>query len=203
MTKIDSVESRVESYLDRVRTALHGLPERQIDDIMRELRAHAIELAEGRGVEAALASLGDPVDLAKGYRAESQMVRAECSSSSLRILLGLRHAGRTRAGRFAATVLYAFGYIYVVTLWLVAADKLLFPSRTGLWYVPGDWKSIALRTTDGSPPPGAHDLLGWWLIPAAILAGWILRYLIDSVAQWWLRRYRQSEGGSHLVKRAN
>jgi HAAS domain-containing protein len=48
MTKQDSVESRVESYLDRVRTALHGLPERQIDDIMRELRAHAIELAEGR-----------------------------------------------------------------------------------------------------------------------------------------------------------
>ena len=144
MTNIDSVESRVESYLDRVRTALHGQPERQIDDIMRELRAHAIELAEGRGVEAALASLGDPVDLAKAYRAESQMVRAECSSSSLRILLGLRHASRTRAG-----------------------------------------------------------LLGWWLIPAAILAGWILRYLIDRVAQWWLRRYRQSEGGSHLVKRAN
>jgi Predicted membrane protein len=151
MTKIDSVESRVESYLDRVRTALHGLPERQIDDIMRELRAHAIELAEGRGVEAALASLGDPVDLAKAYRAESQMVRAECSSSSLRILLGLRHAGRTRAGRFAATVLYVFGYVYVVTLWMVAADKLLFPSRTGLWYVPGDWKSIALRTKRQPP----------------------------------------------------
>ena len=80
MTNIDSVESRVESYLDRVRTALHGQPERQIDDIMRELRAHAIELAEGRGVEAALASLGDPVDLAKAYRAESQMVRAECAA---------------------------------------------------------------------------------------------------------------------------
>jgi hypothetical protein len=201
MTKTDGVESRVESYLDRVRTALHGLPERQIDDIMRELRAHAIELAEGRGVDASLASLGDPVDLAKSYRAESQMVQAECSSSSLRILLGLRHAGRTRAGRFAATVLYVFGYVNVVTLWLAAADKLLFPSRTGLWYVPGDWKSIALRT-DGTPTPGAHDLLGWWLIPAAIIGGWILRYLIDSVAQWWLRRYRQAEGGSLLVKRA-
>lgn len=202
MTKNDSVESRVDSYLDRVRTALHGLPERQIDDIMRELRAHAIELADGKGIEAAFASLGDPVDLAKAYQAESQIIRAECSSSSLRILLGLRHAGRTRAGRFLATVLYVFGYVNVVTLWLAAADKLLFPSRTGLWYVPGDWKSLALRTND-SPPPGAHDLLGWWLIPAAIFAGWILRYLIDGIAQWWLRRYRQSEGGSPLVKCAN
>jgi hypothetical protein len=202
MTKKDSVESRVESYLDRVRTALHGLPERQIDDIMRELRAHAIELAEGKGIEVAFASLGDPVDLAKAYRAESQIIRAECSSSSLRILHGLRHAGRTRAGRFLATVLYVFGYAYVVALWVAAADKLIFPSRTGLWYWPGDWKSLALRTND-SPPPGAHDLLGYWLIPAAIFAGWILRYLIDSAARWWLRRYRQSEGGSLLVERAN
>lgn len=202
MTKIDSVESRVESYLDRVRTALHGLPERQIDEIMRELRAHAIELAEGKGLEVAFASLGDPVDLAKAYRAESQIIQGECSSSSLRILLGLRHAGRTRAGRFLATVLYAIGYVNVVTLWLVAADKLLFPSRTGLWRLPGDWKSLALRTND-SPPPGAHELLGWWLIPAAIFAGWLVRYLTDHVARWWIHRYRQSEGGSLLGKRAN
>ena len=195
MIKTDSVESMVESYLERVRMALHGLPERQIDDILRELRAHAIELAEGRGIDVAFESLGDPVELAKAYQAESQIIRGECSSSTLRILLGLRHAGRTRAGRFVATVLYASGYVNVVTLWMAAADKLLFPSRTGLWYVPGNWTSLALRT-DGSSPPGAHELLGWWLIPVAVLAGWILRYLSDSLARWWLRHYRRSEDRS-------
>jgi len=202
MIKQDSVESKVDNYLDQVRTALRGMPERQIDDIMRELRAHAIELAEGKGIQAAFESLGDPVDLAKAYRAESQIIRAECSSSSLNILLGLRHAGNTHAGRFLATVLYVFGYTNVAALWVAAVDKLIFPSRTGLWYVPGDWKSLALRTSD-SHPPGAHELLGWWLIPAAIFAGWILRYLIDRVAQWWLRRYRESDGGSRLVTRTN
>jgi hypothetical protein len=191
MTKVDGAESRIESYLGRVRTALHGLPQRQIDDIMRELHAHATELAEGQGTEAALASLGDPVDLAKAYQAESAVMQGECSSSTLRILLGLRHAGRTRAGRLLATGLYVIGYVYVVMLWLLAVDKLLFPSRTGLWYVPGDWKSLTLRT-NVSPPPGAHELLGWWLAPAAILAGWLLRYLTDQAAQWWLRRYRQT-----------
>jgi hypothetical protein len=195
MTKEESVQSRVEGYLDRVRTELRGLPARQIDDILRELHAHAIELAEGKGIEAAFASLGDPADLAKAYRAESKIVRAECSSSTLTIFLGLRHAGRTRTGRFLATVLYAFGYVNVVALWLVAVDKLLWPSRTGLWYLPGDWKSLALRT-NYSPPPGAHELLGWWLIPAAILAGWILRYSIDRLAHWWLRRYCPSEGAA-------
>ena len=202
MTKNDRMESKVEIYLDRVRAALRGLPARQIDDIMRELRAHASELAEGKGIEVALASLGDPVDLAKAYLAESRIVQAECSSSTLLIFLGLRHAGRTRAGRFVASVLYVFGYVNVVALWLAAADKLLFPSRTGLWYSPGRWNSLAL-VTNGNAPPGAHQLLGWWLIPVAILAGWILRYLTDSVARWWLRRYRQSEGGSPLVKCEN
>ena len=195
MTKNERVESVVENYLEQVRAALRGLPERQIDDILRELRAHSIELAEGRGIDAAFASLGDPVELAKAYQAESQIIRGECSSSTLRILLGLRHAGKTRAGRFLATVLYASGYVNVVTLWMVAADKLLFPSRTGLWYVPGNWTSLALRS-NGSPSPGARELLGWWLIPAAVLAGWILRYVIDGVARWWLRRYRQSEDRS-------
>ena len=196
MTKNDSVESILESYLERVQTALRGLPERQIDDIIRELRAHAIELAERKGIEVAFESLGDPVNLAKAYRAERQIMQAECSSSTLRIVLGLRHAGRTRAGRFLAMVLYAFGYANVLALWVAAVDKLLFPSRTGLWYLPGDWKSLALRT-NGSSPSGAHELLGWWLIPAAVLAGWILRYLIDRVARWWIRRYRQAEDGSH------
>ncbi len=84
----------------------------------------------------------------------------------------------------------------------MAADKLFFPSRTGLWYLPGDWTSLTLRT-NGSPAPGAQEALGWWLIPAAILAGWILRSLTDRIAHWWLGRYRQSEGSLHLGQRAS
>jgi hypothetical protein len=57
--------------------------------------------------------------------------------------------------------------------------------------------------TNGNPPAGARDLLGWWLIPAAVVGGWILRYFIDWVARGWLRRYRHSEGVSQLVKRAS
>jgi hypothetical protein len=35
-------------------------------------------------------------------------------------------------------------------------------------------------------------MLGWWLVPAAVLAGFGLRYLVDRVALWWIRRYRKS-----------
>jgi hypothetical protein len=186
------LESRIDSYLARVRAALRGLPEGEIEDILRELRSHANELAEGQGVEAALRSLGDPVDLAKTYRAENEIARAECSGSPLRILQGLRHSSQSRIGRVTVSALYFFGYANVLKLWVTAADKLFFPSRTGLWYISGDIWSLRL-VTDGRPPAGAHELLGWWLVPVVIVAGWIVRYLVDSAARWWIRHYRQSK----------
>ncbi|HYL76207.1 MAG TPA: hypothetical protein VEU96_18500 [Bryobacteraceae bacterium] len=164
--------TRIESYLAQVRVALRGLPEREIDDILRELRSHAEELAgpDGANMDAALQSLGDPVDLAKTYRAENTMVRAECASSPLVILQGLRHATRTRTGRVLATALYAFGYINVLSLWATALDKVF-----------------------GGAPTHASELLGWWLVPIAIAAGFILRYLIDQAAKWWIRRHRRQK----------
>lgn len=186
--------TKIESYLARVRTALRGLPEREIDDILRELRSHADELAgpDGANVDAALQSLGDPVDLAKTYRAENTLVQAECTGSALVILQGLRHAARTWAGRLLATSLYAFGYINVLSLWVAALDKLFAPSRTGLWYAPDNtWPLVWV--TDGRSPAGAHEVLGWWLVPAAIVAGFALRYLVDQTAKWWIRRYRRAK----------
>lgn len=191
MTNVTGADSRIDSYLARVRAALRGLPEKEIDDILRELSSHAAELAEGQGVDAALRSLGDPVNLAKTYRAENEIAQAECSGSPLRILQGLRHSSRSRIGRAALGSLYFFGYFYVLKLWVAAADKLLFPSQTGLWYTSG--KTWIWLVTDGRAPAGAHELLGWWLFPASLVTGWILKYLVDSAARWWIRRYRQSK----------
>ena len=194
MTTSPGLDSKLETYLARVRVALRGLPEPEMDDILRELRSHVIELAgnDAAGVDSALQSLGDPVDLAKTYRAQNQMVQAECSGSPLVILQGLRHAGRSWLGRFAATVLYVLGYIYVVKLWVAAIDKVIASSRTGLWYTPGNVLSLTLVTT-GNPPAGAHELLGWWLVPIAVLIGWAVKVVTDRIAQWWIGRYRRSK----------
>jgi hypothetical protein len=186
-------ESTIESYLARVRVALRGLPEREIDDILRELRSHVDEVAgkEGSGVGAALQSLGDPLDLAQTYRSENQMVRAECSDSPLVILQGLRHATRSTLLRVTATALYVLGYFGMGTLWAGALEKLLAPSRGGLWYTPGDLWSITL-VVGGNPPAHARELLGWWVVPMAVLGGWGVKVVSDRTAQWWIRRYRRS-----------
>ena len=192
-------EPKIESYLARVRVAPRGLPDREIDDILRELRSHVDELVgkEGSGVEAALQSLGDPLDLAQTYRSENQMVRAQCSGSPLIILQGLRHASRSTLGRVTANALYVFGYFGMGTRWAGALEKVLAPSRGGLWYTSGDFWSITL-VVGGNPPAGARELLGWWLVPIALLAGWGLKYVSDRIAQWWIGRYRRSKASQEV-----
>ena len=192
-------EPRIESYLARLRVALRGLPDREIDDIVRELRSHVDDLAgkEGAGVEAALQSLGDPLDLAQTYRSENQMLRAQCSGSPLTILQGLRHATRGTLQRVTVTALYVLGYFGMGTLWAGALEKLLAPSRGGLWYTPGDFWSTTL-VVGGNPPAGARELLGWWLVPIALLAGWGVKYASDRIAQWWIGRYRRSKASQEV-----
>jgi len=193
MKVVASMDLTIESYLAQVGTELRGLPKQDINDILRELRSHVVELSgeEEARTEDALRSLGDPVDLAKTYRAESMLARAECAGSPLTILQGLRRASRTGLGRIVVSALYIFGYANVLTLWAAAVEKLFAPARTGLWYASGTAWPLWL-VTDGNGPSGSRELLGWWFVPAAIAAGWVLRYLADRTAQWWIRRYRRS-----------
>jgi hypothetical protein len=166
-------ETKIESYLAQVRVALRGLPESEIEDILRELRSHVVDQTGGdeQRVPEALESLGDPVELAWTYRADNQMVHAECSGSPLVILQGLRHATRSRLGRLSATALYFFGYSNLFMLWSAAFEKLFSPSRAGLWYVPGNWRSLNLIIFDaprwehasywaGGSCPSPHSLAG-------------------------------------------
>lgn len=191
MTAAADTNSNVSSYLEQVRHALRGLPHLQIEEILRELRSHLTELGgpQGQGIEAALRSLGDPLDLANTYRSEYRIERAECSRSPLVILQGLRATTRGSLGRVAATALYAFGYTNALALWAAAVDKLFTPSRVGLWFNPGNLWPFTLVTT-GDTPSAAREVLGWWFVPFALLVGWALKYLTDRIAGWRIARYR-------------
>jgi uncharacterized membrane protein len=150
----------IDSYLTKVRTALGSLPEPEIEDILRELRSHAQELAATQGMDAALRSLGDPVDLAKTYRAGNAKARTACGNTPLMILERLRAAARSQTQRVTVTALYVFGYAYVVFLWVAALEKLGAAPRTG-------WPSVA----------------------ANLAAGVLLKYLVDMLARWWIQRH--------------
>jgi len=152
--------SLTDNYLVKVRSALGGLPEPEIADILRELRSHAEELAATQGVDAALRSLGDPVDLAKTYRAGNFNGRTACSNTPLMILQRLRTTSRSRTQRIGVTALYVFGYAYVVFLWVAAVEQL-----------------------------GAAPRTSWLSVTADLAAGVLLKYLVDMIARWWIQRH--------------
>ena len=180
----------VERYLDRVRASLRGLPPADIDDIVLELHGHIAERSGPDGdPESAIRSLGDPVELAHQYRAESVGARAECSRSPIVMLYGLLLLRRGSVAGWAVLALAAFGYAWAIALGAAAIEKLISPHDVGLWLRPGAL-SLPRVTVDGPGPLGYREVLGWWFVPLGLAACAALLFLTRRFGLWWIRRSR-------------
>jgi hypothetical protein len=200
MTINGESERRIEVYLGRLRRQLRAISDTEVRDIVEELRSHILDKAAAAGevtdagIEAALAALGSPEELASEYVTDNLLARAEVSRSPLKILRSLfRWATLSVAGFFVllgSMVGYFFGIVFV----LVAIAKLFHPRTAGLWTYPSTdgGSELSFRLGFGSAPLGGHDLLGWWVIPIGWIAGCGLVMLTTSVAVWFVRQYRKS-----------
>jgi hypothetical protein len=183
-----AADSTVERYLERVRAHLRGMPATEVREVVLELRGHIAERSVVEGnVESVLRSLGSPGDLARQYRADSVMTRAECGGSPLVILHSLLLLRRERVGGWTALVLTTLGYAWALVLGGAAIEKIISPHDVGLWYRPGS-ASLPRITVDGPGPPGTHELLGWWFVPVGLAASAALLYITRAFALWWIRR---------------
>jgi hypothetical protein len=146
------------------------------------------------GVDAALAALGSPEELANQYMTDNLLARTEISRSPVRILAGLfRWASLSVAGFFVllgSIVGYFVGGVFI----LVAIAKLFRPHTAGLWILPGSSgdSEISFRLGFGSVPTGGRDALGWWIVPIGWMAGGGLVMLTTYIAVWFVRKYRRS-----------
>ena len=182
----------VERYLDRVRAALRGLPPRDIDDIVLELQGHIAERSGPEGDPAdALRSLGDPLELARQYLAESMGARAECSRSPLVMLHSLLLLRRGSPAGWTVLALAAFGYAWAIALGAAAIEKLISPRDVGVWLGPGA-PSLPRLTVDGPGPVGYREMLGWWFVPLGLATCVALLFLTRRFGLWWIRRARSS-----------
>jgi hypothetical protein len=182
----------MERYLDRVRASLGGMPAAERDDILLELRGHIVErMGPGEETEGVLRALGDPEDLARQYESDRVATRAECGGSPLVILHSLLLLRRGRFRGSAPLALAALGYAWALALGAAAFEKLLAPRDVGFWYRPGS-VSLPRITVDGPGPPGSRELLGWWFVPAGLLAGALLFLLTRKFGLWWIRRSRST-----------
>src|SRR5208282_6794524 len=139
MTIAGDAQHKIEAYLDRLRRNLRGLSREEIREIVEELRSHILDKASAygeeaaAGVDAALAALGSPEELASNYVTDAMLARAEVSRSPVGILKSLfRWASLSIAGFFVLLV-SIIGYGTGISFFLVALLKPFHPDTAGLW----------------------------------------------------------------------
>ena len=134
---------------------------------MSEIRSHLGECA-GQGqaaLAAAITGLGAPHDLARRYLEEYQLAGAVGHAAPGRLMLAM--LGRARQSALSLATVFAAVLLYVmaVTFLAMAVVKPLAPGHVGAWSTP--WGLQVGITTD--PPAGAVDLVGYWIMPFALL----------------------------------
>jgi hypothetical protein len=194
-------EQKIEVYLARLRKRLRGIDEKELHEILEELRGHILERSTVNGEEPAadamdrtLAALGTPERLAGEYLAENLLAQAEVSRSPLQVLQILfRWASLSIAG-FFVFLGSIVGYFLGAALILCALLKPVHPQTAGLWRIPAgaDGSAFSLRLGFGSAPPGASDVLGWWIIPIGLVVGCALVMLTTRFGLGCARRLRRS-----------
>jgi hypothetical protein len=189
-----NAQPKIEDYLGKLRRNLRGLQDQDIRDIVEELRSHILDKADEQNIDEVLAALGTPEELASQYATDSLFGRAEVSRTPWSILKSLfRWASLSVAG-FFVLMGSLFGYLTGVVLIVVGYLKLIHPHTAGIWTTQdttGDLQ-ISVRLGFGSPPPGGHEVMGWWIVPIGVLGGFGLVMLTTRFALWCVRRYRKA-----------
>ena len=174
-------QAHLDTYLAQVHRHLRGLSDAEARETLAELRAHVLDRTDGQlspaAVEAAIAALGSPRDVARLNVTERVASVMEADRSPLGVLRATgRLAGLSLHGLVVFLVSLA-GYGLAAGFLLAAVVKPFAPERAGLWRLadPKDDFSFSLGVV--SHPPEAQELLGWWIIPIGLVAGAALAWL--------------------------
>lgn len=158
----------IRSYVRELATHLHTLDRADADEVIREIEGHlheVIDQAEERGedldVSALLEGFGPPGRLAAQYIAHVQ--HGAPPPAGFRVLHRVR-MGVTRGLYYSMGV---FGYSVAAALFCLLLAKLFLPDAVGVWSV-ADGNAYVIAWS-ASPPPG-DELLGWALLPIALIA---------------------------------
>jgi hypothetical protein len=197
----DAGQAHLDTYLDQVRRYLTALPKSEADEIVAELRSHVLDKVDGtptpQAVEAAIAALGGPREVARFNLTERVAAEVDEDRSPLTVLRGVGRLARLSVyGAFTGLVSFV-GYAVAASFLITAAVKPFWREHAGLWRVPDAQDDYAFSLGVNSSPQG-QELLGWWIIPIGIgmglLLGWLTwRFGIFSVAR--MRRSAQRGRG--------
>ena len=199
MTTVHQSDRKIEIYLASLHDQLSPISQPEREEILREIGAHIRDSAEGSGisVNAVLARLGTPEELAAEYREGLLIQRASLSFSPLLLLRAtLRLAGQGLVG--SVVFMGGFiGYITGISLLLTGLLKPFMPGKVGLWM---QRSTTVWRDNGGGLSFGVqashprYEVLGWWTIPVGILGGALVLSATTLAIRAFLRSLRSLDG---------
>lgn len=159
----------IRAYLQALAAQLSKLEPTEAEEVLREIESHiheVVDQAEARGdaldVAALLEGFGPPEVLAAQYVAHIQT--GAPPPAGFRVIQRVKQT--VTHGLYYSMA--AFGFSIAIALLVLALTKLFDPASVGVWSVAGG-NSISI-TWSGSPHPDAQELLGYGLVPIALIA---------------------------------
>jgi uncharacterized membrane protein len=197
--------SRVNGYLFVLERSLGTfLPREHVRDILREIDSHLRDRIssaepspdERAALERILSELGPPLRVAQAYSVERTVDHAVVTGKFFAIVRALWYVAMSTVGGFLAGLCLFTGYFCGITFIALAVLKPIFPANVGIWV---DGPSISSGMDIGwragvhvAASGGGHQVGGYWVIPAFVVAGLGLLILTHRGARaflgWWRRR---------------
>ncbi|HET7456644.1 MAG TPA: hypothetical protein VFJ74_03250 [Gemmatimonadaceae bacterium] len=197
----------LEAYLERLDAALAGAPASERREILLETRSHVLERTERspeRTVAEVLAELGTPTEYARQFLADDLVESSTTAASGARptasaavddagaapthdgVLLGLARLATGRWTRLPIFVSVVGAYAVAVFTFVLALGKLAEPHATGLFVrTVGSHRYVAIVWSD--PYAQGRDVLGYWLVPLALLVSLAIHLAASALFRRLLR----------------
>ena len=188
MTTSGMVDTRIESYLNQLESALRGVPPEYREDILREIRAHIMDSADhsadhAGAVDRVLRLLGTPEELAARYSTECQLQRASRSFSPWLILHTCWNWAKLGIKGTLAFFVAVFGYSMALAFTGAVFVKPFMPSKVGMWIGP-EGLNIGVPTH----PEQMHELLGNYFVPVIAAAAFLSAIGTTHLLRWMMRK---------------
>lgn len=170
MSASSELSAEAERYLRRLSTALRSMDPPEREAIIQETRSHLVErAAEGPGsVADTLRAFGRPESYAVHFLEDADLRSALARNAALPMLGEvLRLAGKSLAAFLAATVILLL-CTFALSFGVLAVVKPIAPEAVGLW-IDSAGGSFAFGIVSESSRQGAAEVLGYWIIPIALV----------------------------------
>ena len=194
MPPANNPQNRIDEYLRELQSALGGLPEEQIIDILQEIRTHLCDSVTSNGqitdasVTAALQRVGKPTQIAAMYLTSSIIQRATTTRSPWLVLHGTFRWAALSAAGIVALISSLIGYTLAAIFTYCALAKAFRPERVGLWRYSDPDLTYSLHLGLVAPPLGT-EVLGWYIVPIGLVLGIGLFLLTTQLALWTMRKF--------------